>query len=426
MGRRVPKGYRTGTHRSVSPEETLRRVRPFMSRMGITRIATLTGLDRLGVPVVSASRPNARSLSVSQGKGLDLTAAKASALMESVESFHGEHIRLPLRLSSHDALRASQPVVDVAALPRVSGSGFHPGLRMLWIEGRDLRVGAPVWLPFELVHTDFTLPLPDGSGAFPMTSNGLASGNHLLEAISHGLCEVVERDATTLWSLQTETARRHTRLRLDTVDDPACLQVLAQVERADMEVALWETTTDVGLPAFLCTVAERFLDPLRPRAPTTGAGCHPCREVALLRALTEAIQIRTTFISGARDDLGNASCYADYLDPERWRQEVARMRGEQPVRCFQDVPTFAGQSFNEDVAWELERLVAAGLKQVVVVDLTWPEFGIPVVRVVIPGLEPLFEVAGYVPGTRGRQKLEERSHDLRLRGTDAPSPGGTA
>jgi ribosomal protein S12 methylthiotransferase accessory factor len=176
-----------------------------------------------------------------------------------------------------------------------------------------------------------------------------------------------------------------------------------------MEVAIWETTTDVGLPAFRCTLAERSLDPLRPRAPTTGAGCHPAREVALLRALTEAVQVRATLIAGARDDMGEVRCYAAYLDPESWLQEVEWMRGERPVRRFQEVPTFEGQSFDEDIAWELERLKAVGLDQVVVVDLTRPEFNIPVVRVVIPGLEPLHEVPGYTPGVRGRKKLEERS-----------------
>jgi YcaO-like protein with predicted kinase domain len=406
-GQPVPKSYRTGTHRLIPPEETLRRVSPFMPMMGITRIATITGLDRLGVPVVSVCRPNARSLSVSQGKGLDLAAAKASGLMEAVEFYHAEHVALPLRLSSYDELRTRQPAVDVAALPRLSVSGFHPELRLLWIEGRNLHDNAPLWLPFELVHIDLTLPLPEGSGAFPMSSNGLASGNHLLEAISHGICEVVERDATTLWHLQGEPARQHTRLRLDTVDDPACLRVLERLERADMEVAVWETTTDVSLPAFRCTLAEHSLNPLRPRAPTTGAGCHPAREVALLRALTEAVQVRATLIAGARDDMGEARCYAAYLDPEIWRREVERMRSERPIRRFQEVPTFEGQSFDEDVAWELERLAAIGLEQVVVVDLTRPELGIPVVRVVIPGLEPLHDVPGYTPGARGRKELGE-------------------
>jgi ribosomal protein S12 methylthiotransferase accessory factor len=405
----APKAWRMGTHRLIPPEETLRRVRPLMREMGITRIANLTGLDWIGLPVVAVCRPNARSLSVSQGKGLDLAAAQASGLMEAVESFHAEHIDLPLLRASHEDLRASRPVVDVALLPRLSVHAFHPSARLLWMEGSNLRDGTPRWLPFESVHTDFTLPLPEGSGAFFMSSNGLASGNHPLEAISHGLCEVVERDATCLWHLGSEDSRRATRLALDTVDDPACVQVLERFERAGMEVAVWETTTDVGLASFHCLLAERTPEPLRPHAPTSGAGCHPAREVALLRALTEAAQVRLTFISGARDDLGLSRCYEAFRDPAVWRQEVERMRAGPPVRRFQDVPTFDGQSFDEDVAWELERLEAAGLREAVVVDLTRPGFGIPVARVVVPGLEAPHDAPGYVPGRRARERLKERA-----------------
>jgi ribosomal protein S12 methylthiotransferase accessory factor YcaO len=47
--------------------------------MGITRLGNITGLDRIGIPVAIAVRPNSRSVSVSQGKGLELPQALASA-----------------------------------------------------------------------------------------------------------------------------------------------------------------------------------------------------------------------------------------------------------------------------------------------------------------------------------------------------------
>ena len=69
------KGYTSGTHRTVTPAETLARLKPLLPRMGITRLANVTGLDTIGIPVVMSVRPNSRSRSVSQGKGLDLDAA---------------------------------------------------------------------------------------------------------------------------------------------------------------------------------------------------------------------------------------------------------------------------------------------------------------------------------------------------------------
>src|SRR5437016_14433724 len=99
------KALRRGTHRSASLNDTLKRVLRFAPVMGITRIANVTGLDSIGIPVVMVCRPNSRSLAVSQGKGLDLAAAKASGLMESIETYHAETITSPLRLCSYEELR---------------------------------------------------------------------------------------------------------------------------------------------------------------------------------------------------------------------------------------------------------------------------------------------------------------------------------
>ena len=71
--------------------------------MGITRLGNITGLDRIGIPVAIAVRPNSRSVSVAQGKGLEMPQAMASALMEACETFHAEQIG-PLRVAAYRAL----------------------------------------------------------------------------------------------------------------------------------------------------------------------------------------------------------------------------------------------------------------------------------------------------------------------------------
>ncbi|MCY1001686.1 YcaO-like family protein [Myxococcus sp. MISCRS1] len=398
------KQFRQGTHRVMTPEQTLERVQRFMPVMGITRVANVTGLDTIGLPVVMVTRPNARSLAVSQGKGTSLAAAKASGLMESVEAYHAEHVTLPLKLATYNELRFRAPVVDVDRLPRLSVSLFHPNWRTLWVEGVDLLGSGPLWLPFDLVHTDFTLPLPTGSGAFLMSSNGLASGNHVLEAMLHGLCEVVERDATALWQVRGEQAQAGTRLKLDSVDDAGCRHVLDLYERAGMAVGVWETTSDIGVPSFSCYIVDREPEPLRPVAVAGGMGCHPSRAVALLRALTEAAQSRLTRISGARDDLHRKAYEAarEGVTAERLRKRLAE---EPAVREFQQAPHHDADTFEEDLAWVLAKVRSVGASQVVAVDLTKPELGLPVVRVVVPGLETTHEAPGYQPGPRARQMM---------------------
>jgi ribosomal protein S12 methylthiotransferase accessory factor len=238
-----------------------------------------------------------------------------------------------------------------------------------------------------------------------MSSNGLASGNHLLEAIGHGVYELVERDATTLWHLSA--TQQATRLRLTTVDDPACREVQERYERADIAVAVWETTTDIGIAAFQCTVLDRSTSPLRRLCAATGMGCHPAREIALLRALTEAAQTRLTIIAGAREEAG-LGFYEQARSPDLLRHMRERMAAEAPSRSFSDVPTFAGETIDGDVAASIERLLAVGIEQVIVVDLSLEDFGIPVVRVVIPGLEAIHDAPGYVPGPRAKAILSRR------------------
>ncbi len=156
LNERVPKRFRRGTHRNVAPAETLTGVRPFVRNMGITRIGNVTGLDHIGVPVAIAVRPNSRSVSVCQGKGLTLDHAFASALMEAVEQFHGEDIAGRFRLVSYRELAAGESVVDPGTL---SGNGgvLDPGKEIYWIEGYDLLRCGQCWVPAEIVHTDFTV-----------------------------------------------------------------------------------------------------------------------------------------------------------------------------------------------------------------------------------------------------------------------------
>ena len=402
----VPKRYLSGTHRLVSPDETVDRIRPLMPVMGITRIADVTGLDTIGVPVVMVIRPAARSLSVSQGKGLTLAAARASGLMESVEHWHAEHIQLPLKLGTVNELRFRHRLLDVGALPRLSIRALHENLRLFWVAGIDLVEGAPTWVPFEVVHTDYSLPLLAGTGCFPMSSSGLASGNHPLEAISHALCELIERDAATLWHVSGEDPQRRTRLDLSTVDDPGCREVLERYERAGVAAFVWEITSALGVPAFSCTLVDREPNPHRPIGPMGGYGCHPARAVALLRALTEAAQSRLTVIAGTRDDVRAGGGGPDQ-DLDLARRFLDRHAEEPARRALHDAPDHAGETFDDDVAWVLDRVRAAGLHQIVAVDLTRSELGIPVVRMVIPGLEPLHDIPGYVPGARARRRLQE-------------------
>lgn len=387
------KTYMLDTHRSRDPEQTLAIVRPFLKQMGITRIANLTGLDRIGLPTVMVTRPNSRSVAVSLGKGLSLAAAQASGVMEAVESWHAERIERPLRLCGHADLKPDH-VVDVARLPRVTDGRFDPHQAILWVQGRELNTNASCWVPYEMVDTDYTTSAATGQRAFPRTTNGLASGNDAVEASCHAICELIERDATTLWHHRGVMPR----LNPETADDPRCRQAMDQITAAGLELGIWDTTSDIGIASFRCVIREAGE---ANGHIGIGDGCHPDRAIALLRALTEAAQTRLTYISGARDDLDPQ----EFSDAARtWRNSYIRelIAGAAATGRFEDCPTHVTGSFTEDLDLLLSRLTAAGMDQVVTVDLSRPEIDIAVIRAVIPGLEAPHDDPDFVAGPRAR------------------------
>jgi YcaO-like protein with predicted kinase domain len=399
--RGTAKSYWRGTHRVVAPKETIERFGAHAVELGISRLANVTGLDYLGIPVFMAIRANSRSLSVSQGKGLDDWAAKASAFMEAAELEHAERIERPLKFASYASLRSRALVADPASLPRLKRSPFQADYEIPWIEGRDVSSGGKVWVPFELVHVDFSVPEPPGSGCFLASSNGLASGNHPLEALCAGLCEVIERDATSLWRARSFDARASRRLALDTITDSDCLAILNRLAERGIALAVWDATTDIGIACFLCRLRETPDNRYLKHGSFWGSGCHLSRSIALTRAITEAAQSRLTYIAGSRDDLRRR----DYDEPgnqtivdlalDAWERQTEGRR-------FEDIADVICDSFEGDLAHLLAALRAAGLTQVIAVDLTRARLGIPVMRIVVPGLEGIDEHSRYLRGKRSR------------------------
>ena len=404
---RGTKGFTKETHRTITPAQTIDKVTPHLKKMGITRIGNVTGLDNIGIPTVVVNRPNSRSLAVSQGKGLTLEAAKASALMESIESWHAENMTQPLLLGTRNSLKEAHELVELDELPQTTVVPPTEDTQFLWSETWDVMNSRKVWMPYELAHIDST---PDGrinAGIFCCTTNGLASGNHLYEALNHAICEVVERDAVTLWGLLPEDERNATGIDIDTIDCPMCLNVMDHFKKAGLAIGVWDVTADNGIPTFTCLIAEQDNSPFRTIHSAAGQGTHPTREIALLRALTEAAQTRLTIISGARDDITRNE-YDRHRNPDQLNQERALIDGAvHGKKDFRSVEGFHGETFEDDVAWTLACLKRTGIEQVLCLDLSKPDMDIPVVKVVIPGLEGNHDFPNLKLGNRAKQRIEE-------------------
>jgi YcaO-like protein with predicted kinase domain len=395
------KRFFAGTHRTRLPAETLGRLRPLLPTLGITRVANITGLDRIGIPVAMVCRPDARSVAVFQGKGVTLHAAKVSGIMEALEVWHAERIDKALKLASAEEMHSGHRIVDLTELPRLSAKPIDRRAPLLWIEAADLQGSGRLWVPFELVGMNYTMPPPTGSGVFQASSNGLASGNHWLEAVCHGLCEVIERDARTLWHLSRPELQNARMLDLDSVTDAPCSELIERIESAELDLRAWDVTSDIGIATFVC----QLLDPREAEADAeVGSGCHPARHIALLRALTEAAQARATYIAGARDDFLGFH-YGGKARTERRQAMLRRSIPPARLRRYEDVPDYQAGTVDEDVHWILVRLRATGIAQALAVDLTREAIAIPVVRIIVPGLEgPVaYDDFDHAPGARAQR-----------------------
>jgi YcaO-like protein with predicted kinase domain len=392
---RATKAFLSGTHRTVSPDETLERIRPYFAAAGLTRLANITGLDRIGVPVVLAVRPNGRVLSVAAGKGLTLAAASVSAAMEAIEIYHAENVRLEVLFRSYETLLAEQATTPIEALPRARYGSFNPQLTERWVLGWDLMTQREVAAPLALVALAAEPGPPFAWWAFRGGSNGLASGNHFLEALCAGLYEVIERDALgchmTAWE---QLGHALPRLRLETIAFPLVQDLLARLRAAEVKPVLFDCTIDTSVPVYLAYVydgAQRHIGISR------GSGAHLDPEVAMLRALTEAIQSRAVYIAGSRDDMLRRGLTALQVHDDR--RAIQYMESVPPTVDAGGLVSQAMPVFEADVHILLRKLRLAGLDRVVVFDLTHPGFDISVVRVTVPGLEG-YRFDGTAPGRR--------------------------
>ncbi len=376
------KAHREATHRAKHPQETLAELAPLLGRFGITRVAVVTGLDRLGIPVVMVTRPLARNMSVTQGKGLTLAAAKVSGIMEAVEHYHAESIELPLRLATEESLP------DSTVKPSTLGARHapsHEDASLLWLRGESLVDGAPVWVPYDAVHLDFRSPGPTGRASVPPSSNGLASGNNVGEATCHALLELFERHLTELFYELDLASQERRRLRLSSVTAPLVLQLFEQLSTVGVELTVWDISGELGVPCFFCELLDREPDPFRGIPRARGIGCHTDKEVALLRAITEAAQSRLTLISGARDDIQEFDVQTRHkMIRDAHEQQRVRSRLN-ATRDYSEAPSLSFETFSAETAWLVRTAREAGLGDAIRVDLSKPELPISVVRVILPG-----------------------------------------
>ena len=373
-----------------SPAALLRDLTSRFPELGITRLASQTGLDRTGVPCYAAIRPNSLTIASHQGKGVDETRAKISAIMEAAEYAVAEAPETPGRvLSLADARTAGREVLDVSGLlPRGPTPDPHQPVR--WVEGEELSTGVQVLVPYDAVALGVA---PADLAGISQSTNGLAAGTSRDRALLHALCELIERDAVCLWGFKPDAAALATGVAPEVFRDPGVDALVARIARAGYGIRLFDQTTNVGVPVIYAVMfpadgADKHFDA------ASGAACHPVPAVAAMKAIVEAAQTHITNIAGARDDIVDAE-YDTGLS-----RSIQVLTETQPGGRLAP----AGLSGNEAPAALLgfvqEGLQRAGLGRTVGVRLGSERLGIEVVKAFVPGLEDRLTNKNWRPGPR--------------------------
>ncbi len=421
-----------GTSRVKPVQETLEKVTPIAKRIGVTRIADITHMDRLYIPNFSTVLPGTEDkIWVYSGKGPTRDHAKASAIMERIERYSSLPSTDPSRniiVGSFQELSKNHSVLHPDELVEPLRFEYRNDMVMEFMVGTELFTNTDILVPASLALFEYRRPitktLPSSSqvvNPFGYThTSGLASGNVIEEAVCHALCELIERDATSIAQLYS-TVIPYTILQrvaetliengypitvggnnnnciadkfiddvsifpdvdISEVNFPAVTDLVKKFHQADLPLLIKNITSDIGVPTFYASSHEELSEDYGLFA--GGYGTHPDARIALMRAITESSQTRAANIHGARDDLIRIRFnlqHENTIVKSRWQ-----FKGSRDKISFSEVKSYFHKDILDDIKLILNNLKEAGLKRAIIIDLTNKNIGIPVVRAIVPGLE---------------------------------------
>lgn len=379
--------YHQGTWRTCSPEETLARISPHLSRCGITRCADVTHLDTIGIPVYCAIRPTAAVLQVSNGKGLTHASAKVSALMEGIEFFHCENPD-PAHLQRHS--RATLRKTGQAFIEPAKVTGFlehnHYSDEYLieWTRAQHLISGEWILVPASAVYFHRVPSL------YTTTTNGLASGNQLTEATLHALYELIERDAAAglLGQRRIAIKEKCKVVDLASICDEDLRHLVDMATRSGSKLVLLRVESAISIYTFWAILMNEQ-SWISGSTFNTGWGTHLDPEVAASRAITEAIQSRVTMIHGAREDVLIKPVFrkAHEVWSSKAFQFFMNIEADTPWSNFEPHNLLPEGNLEQTLQGLLNLLTMAGHTDILRCDLTKPDINIPVVRLIVPTLK---------------------------------------
>lgn len=370
-----------------------------LDQVPITRVADITALDVLDIPIFTSVTPMAKDLTTHLGKGIDKQAARIGAVMEALERISAEELDCKPQKSTYFELTSSgTSVADPLCFDLPRTSSYRPDCPFDWVSGWDLVNSRPIWLLADLARSPAMEHILD-----QVDTNGLAAGFTYGQALRSGILEAVERDAVSQYQFIRRFGpaedRRSIARRIDLTSLPPGPRALAdRATHAGLELILEDLTTDLQIPVISCRLRDRAFPAASGPMPLVaeGWGVDLQAAAATTHAILESFQSRLGFIQGARDSYNQMPL----LSGER------RGYSNQPstLHDFSTIPEMALPDLRAEIEFVIERLEAVGIQRAIVIDLTRKSFGVPVVRVRVPGLS-LFAIDNRRVGWRSARHL---------------------
>jgi ribosomal protein S12 methylthiotransferase accessory factor len=396
----------SGGYRTVSPRATVARFRRHVSPLtGVVSVLERVEADvplntnyyaahNFSAPARTLDELRAGLSGGSFGKGSTAEQGEASALMEAIERysgiFQGDEIRVTRRFTdfpSGDAILPNDVMLfsdaqygrDPASITdpieaRTIPAPFDPSARIEWSPAWSLRDQRFKYLPTGLLYFFYR-----GLGEINADSNGCAAGNTLAEAIVQGFLELVERDSYAIWWYNR---LQRTEVDLGQLDDSYIRDLRTQLAENGRRLWVLDVTSDLGIPSFVALAhwTDNGQDNVE-----FGSGAHFDTRIGLLRALTELNQFLSIGLMGGGE--GNKSSL-DGTTPLRLQDHPYLTPTGNPVQAGSG-STFSRLDTREQVAACVDAARRAGL-DFLVLDQTRPDIGVPVARVIVPGMRHFY------------------------------------
>ncbi len=402
-----------GGHRIVAPEVTLEQfghlVSPITGILAELRRADI-GDDAINVYVAGDNRAvqmwssevlRVHFRSKSGGKGVTDAQARASGLCEAIERYSGYFRGYEPRRRARLA-QLGEHAIHPHTLMQFSARQYRERARWNATESRFNRVPLPFdddavidWSPVRALGSSdvrfvptalvyYAYPAAPQQTFFRADSNGNAAGNCVEEAILQGFLELAERDAMALWWYNRV---RRPGVDLDSFDHPYPQRMRSYLARHERQLLVLDITNDLGIPAF-CALSRRTTR--WPERIIMGFGAHLDPTIALLRSITELNQM-LTWVIGTEIGLQPEDVITD-PEARAWVNEASFERDPYlcpdpsvPATTMSDFTRVCGDDLRDDVE-HCRQIVERLGTEMLVLDQTRADIGMPVVKVIVPGL----------------------------------------